>query len=72
MIREETIAFSGLPLEVAVSRLHERGIEPQIRFTRAPRGTQNACTHPRVLCASENGRVLTAAYFADAAEKDKV
>ena len=72
MIREETICFSGLPLETAVARLREQGVEPQIRFTCAPRGGRAENAVARVLCAQEGGRVLTVAYFAGASGQDKV
>lgn len=71
MIREETIRFSGLPLETAIARLHAAGMEPQIRFTRAPRGKERENAVARVICAQADGSVLTAAYFTEAAGQDK-
>ena len=63
MSQEETIRFSGLPVETAVSRLRAQGTEPQVVFTRAPRGAVSPDACARVIRAQEGGRVLTVAYF---------
>lgn len=63
MTQEETTRFSGLTLDEAVMRLRAQGIEPQIVYTRAPRGNISVNAIARVLCAQCGGRVLTVAYF---------
>lgn len=55
----------GLPLEEAVRRLRQAGIEPVVRVTASPRGAQEGTL--RVIRAREEGRELTAARFDDAA-----
>lgn len=55
----------GLPLEEALRRLREAGIEPRVLYTAAPGGqAEGAC---RVVRVREEGRELTAARFADQA-----
>ncbi len=53
----------GLPLERALALLAAKGITPSVRETCAPRRAAGGCL--RVVCASEDGRDLTAARFFD-------
>ncbi len=53
----------GLPLERAQALLAAEGITPNVRETCAPRRAAGGCL--RVVCASEDGRKLTAARFFD-------
>lgn len=55
----------GLELEDALSRLREKGIQPQITYTRAPRGEIAPGALARVVRVGKEGKCLTAAYFVD-------
>ena len=53
----------GLPLETALFRLREMGIEPQITVTSAPKRRESEAGGLRVVRISQDGTKLTAAWF---------
>lgn len=55
----------GLPIEEAVRRLREAGLEPVVRETASPRGVPEGTL--RVIRVRGEGRELTVARFDDAA-----
>ena len=58
-----TAALLGLPLEEAVRRLCEAGVEPRIQYTSAPKARQGGTL--RVIRVRGEGKELTVARFED-------
>lgn len=58
-----TASLLGLPLEEAVRRLREAGVEPEVQYASAPQTRQGGTL--RVIRVRGEGKELTAARFED-------